>query len=108
MKTTLQNDTIPSRESLESFYNKLDIQVISNKNSLILTEEHGVPPRIKFFLQIFKDAPALKNLRKFNTTTKSIHLLFELNNILRLGKLSKDLKLVIVTLPMNGKIQLIT
>ena len=50
----IQNDTIASWKSLETFSNKLDVQFINNENSLIFKELHDVPPRSKYSFQIFK------------------------------------------------------
>ena len=64
----VQNDTIASWESLETFCNKLDIQVINNENSLILTEVHNATPRMNFPFKYLKIAPffVLKDLAKSN------------------------------------------
>ena len=64
----VENDAIASWESLETFCNKLDIQVTNNENSLILTEVYNLPPRINFPFKYLKIAPffVLKNFGKLN------------------------------------------
>lgn len=49
-----RNHTIASWESLNTFGDKLDVQVINNENSLTLIEVHGGPPRTKSSFYIFK------------------------------------------------------
>ena len=51
-KQEIQNDTLASWESLET--NKLDLEVINNKNYLTLTEVHGVSLRMKLSCEIFE------------------------------------------------------
>ena len=51
----MQKDFIVSWEGLEIFCNNVDMTVINNKESLILTEVVGIPPKITFSLQIFQD-----------------------------------------------------
>ena len=60
----IQNDTMSSWESLETFFNKLGAHVINNGNSLILAEVHGVR---NFNITLFLD---LKGFRKFNTAIR--------------------------------------
>ena len=43
----MQNGTIASWESLETFCNKLDVQVVNNEISLILTSTRCTSPRMK-------------------------------------------------------------
>ena len=52
----LQKDCIVSWEKLEIFCNTLpDVTVIRNVESLILAEVVGIPPKMAFSLQIFRD-----------------------------------------------------
>ena len=51
----IQNDTQTSWKFLKVFCKKIEVPVINNENSLIVTELHGASPRMKFSFQIFKD-----------------------------------------------------
>ena len=49
----MQNNTITSWESLETFCNKLDVQVVNHGISLILTSIRCTSPRMKLPFKIF-------------------------------------------------------
>ena len=51
----LQSDMITSWETLEMFCKGLIVSIVNNDDSMILTVIYGIPPRMTFSLQIFKD-----------------------------------------------------